>query len=161
VRWCTAAFDALSAGCHWGRLTMSPDMDPYGGYGARALGHEVPAEGRLERPQRVQVDRHDLPRCLGATSSAGASVHAPLLFTSTSILPHRSSLRAGSPPRRLLADVGQEGEGGDRLWRQVPHPAGRPAPRRDRRGRRPLRASPRARAEPPPVLRVPPVTTAP
>src|SRR3954466_91131 len=28
VRWWTAAFDALYAGCHCGRLTMIPDMLP-------------------------------------------------------------------------------------------------------------------------------------
>src|SRR6185312_6009311 len=28
VSWCTAALEALYAGCHCGRLTISPDIDP-------------------------------------------------------------------------------------------------------------------------------------
>lgn len=28
VRWCTAALEALYAGCIWGRLTMMPDIEP-------------------------------------------------------------------------------------------------------------------------------------
>src|SRR5919202_3697652 len=28
VRWCTPALAALYAGCHWGLLTICPDMEP-------------------------------------------------------------------------------------------------------------------------------------
>src|SRR5665648_42409 len=94
VRWCTAALDALYAGCHCGRLTIDADIEP-------TFTIEPPPCSIMCRPKTWLVTQTasrltsiTARQSASVTSTAGLWMHAPALLISTSARPKAATVRA-------------------------------------------------------------------
>ena len=91
MRWWTAAFEALYAGCHCGRLTMAADIEPM-------LTMEPLPCSTILRPKAceqfhtpVRLVSMTSLHSAGVTSRAGRWMHVPALLTRTSTRPREST----------------------------------------------------------------------
>src|SRR3954447_18930734 len=99
VRWCTPALDALYAGCHCGRLTISPDIEPTLTI-TPAPRATIPAPKiwqQFQTPVRLtsMTSRH----WASVTSSAGRWMQVPALLTRTSTGPSSCVIRSFTSAR--------------------------------------------------------------